>query len=390
MDLIPYSRQSIIKEDISMIEKVMESDFLTQGPKVPEFEEQLKNYFNVEYAVACSSGTSALHIGYAGIGINQKSLGIVPAITFAATANALRYEGANVQFCDVEPETGLISIESLEECLAKVPEEQLEQKNLIAPVSFAGSVPDLKSCRKLADKKNFFTVEDASHSPGAWYENKSGERTYSLSGVDTHASTLSFHPVKHLCCGEGGALLTNHSEIANKAENLRSHGIHRPNNETDERPWFYEQINLGWNYRLTDIQAALGISQIKRLDHFLEKRRHLAEKYETILNQEPFSNFIRTPEFHEGNAWHLYIIQFLDKELRDAAYKFFKQNNILTQVHYIPVYKHPYYRNLMGEIKLPGAEKYFERCLSIPLFPDLTEEKQKRVIHTLEKFLSHK
>ena len=156
MDLIPYSRQSIIKEDISMIEKVMESDFLTQGPKVPDFEEELKNYFKVEYAVACSSGTSALHLAYAGIGINQKSLGIVPAITFAATANALRYEGANVQFCDVEPETGLISIESLEECLSKVPEEQLEQKNLIAPVSFAGSVPDLKNCRKLADKKNFF------------------------------------------------------------------------------------------------------------------------------------------------------------------------------------------------------------------------------------------
>ncbi len=388
MDLIPYSRQSITEEDISMVVKIMNSDFVTQGPQIPLFEEKLKEYFGVSHAVACSSGTSALHLAYAASGINMDSLGIVPAITFSATANAFRYFDAKVQFCDVDPESGLISIDSMEECISGVSEEQREKINAVTPVSFAGSVPNLAHCKEIASAKNFLLIEDASHSPGAWHEDISGQKTFSLDGNNALASTISFHPVKHICCGEGGAVLTNDPILAEKASTLRSHGINRPFKDCDEKPWFYEQNDLGWNYRLTDIQAALGISQLHKLDTFLSKRRKLAKRYDRLLSETPFKNHIARPLYENGHAWHLYIIRFFDKSLRNSAYKFLKEKNILSQVHYIPVYKHPYYRDLLGEINLPGAESFFERCLSIPLYPDLKEEDQDRVVDTLEQFLS--
>ena len=198
---------------------------------------------------------------------------------------------------------------------------------------------------------------------------------------------MSFHPVKHVCSGEGGAVLTNDNKLAEKASRLRSHGINRPFNTDDEKPWYYEQIELGWNYRLTDIQAALGLSQLNRLDQFLTKRRNLAARYNQILNKSPFDKNIVVPPFQEGHAWHLYVIKFKNSKIRNSAYKFFKSENILTQVHYIPLYKHPYYVKHLGNKVLPGAEEYFKTCLSIPIYPDLKEKEQDRVIETLEKFL---
>ena len=388
MGLIPYSRQSINDEDISLITQTMSSDFLTQGPKIPEFEKALEQYFGVQHAIVCSSGTAALHLAYASAGINHESLGIVPAITFAATANALRYQSANIVICDVEPDTGLISIESLDHCLSGVSEEQKEKINLIAPVSFAGAVAPLDHCKKLAEHHNFILIEDASHSPGASTSSEQEGTIFSANGEHTLASTLSFHPVKHICAGEGGAVLTNNPELAAIAARLRSHGIHRPFNENDEMPWFYEQESLGWNYRLTDLQATLGISQLKRLDLFISKRRHLAKRYDRLLQAPPFSEHIQRPPFEEGHAWHLYVIRFMDKEKRNLAYKFLKSKNIFTQVHYIPVYKHPYYKNLLGQFSLPGAEAFFQSCLSIPIFPDLHESEQDRVLEALELFLT--
>ncbi|MBT3666569.1 MAG: UDP-4-amino-4,6-dideoxy-N-acetyl-beta-L-altrosamine transaminase [Opitutae bacterium] len=388
MDLIPYSRQSINEEDISLVTKTLSSNFLTQGPRVPEFERSLESKMGVNYAIVCSSGTAALHLAYASAGINEKSLGIVPAITFAATANALRYQGAEVLFCDVEPESGLISVSSLEECISNITDEQKENLNLIAPVSFAGSVAPLISCKEIADKNNFVLMEDASHSPGAWKYDQSDEKMYSANGKHALASTLSFHPVKHICAGEGGAVLTNDEELAQKASQLRSHGIKRPFNEDDDMPWYYEQEALGWNYRLTDLQAALGLSQLARIEQFLMKRRALAKRYNQILSQSPFKEHINCPPFEDGHAWHLYIIRFLDHNLRNQAYKFFKNNNILTQIHYIPVYKHPYYKKHRKNYSLPGAEAFYQGCLSIPMFPDLNEAEQDRVLETLETFLT--
>ena len=386
MDPIPYSRQSINSDDLAMVTNTMGSDFLTQGPKINEFERAIEKELQVNHAVVCSSGTAALHLSYSAVGINSSSLGIVPAITFAATANALRYQGADVRICDVDPKTGLICLDSLKDLIIKTSKEKKNDVNLIAPVSFAGRVAPLKDCSEIAEKNNFVVIEDASHSPGAWTKTQNGV-CKSANGEFAIASTLSFHPVKHICAGEGGAVVTNDKKLAEKAEKLRSHGIHRPYDENDDMPWYYEQVDLGWNYRLTDIQASLGISQIKRLDYFLKKRKAIAQRYDEVLSKDPFINHIAAPPFDEGHAWHLYVIRFLEKNHRNQAYKFLKEKKIFTQIHYIPVYKHPYYKNLLGSMVLPGSEEYFESCLSIPLYPDMTEIEQDRVLETLALFL---
>ncbi len=386
MDPIPYSRQSINSDDLAMVTNTMGSDFLTQGPKINEFERAIEKELQVNHAVVCSSGTAALHLSYSAVGINSSSLGIVPAITFAATANALRYQGADVRICDVDPKTGLICLDSLKDLIIKTSKEKKNDVNLIAPVSFAGRVAPLKDCSEIAEKNNFVVIEDASHSPGAWTKTQNGV-CKSANGEFAIASTLSFHPVKHICAGEGGAVVTNDKKLAEKAEKLRSHGIHRPYDENDDMPWYYEQVDLGWNYRLTDIQASLGISQIKRLDYFLKKRKAIAQRYDEVLSKDPYINHITTPPFDEGHAWHLYVISFLEKNHRNQAYKFLKEKKIFTQIHYIPVYKHPYYKNLLGSMVLPGSEEYFESCLSIPLYPDMTEIEQDRVLETLALFL---
>ena len=256
MAFIPYSRQSISGKDVTSISRVMESDFLTQGPKVEEFENELSSWFGVKHTVACSSGTAALHLAYASAGVEEGSLGIVPAITFSATANALKYQSAKIKFCDVSPKTGLIDLESLDQCLEQVSEEQKEKTNVVVPVSFAGSVAPLEECSALAKAHGFGMIEDASHSPGAWKDAPSGSRIQSASGEWEDAATLSFHPVKHICCGEGGAILTNSKDCSKQPE-TRSHGIARPFGENHETPWRYEQEDLGWNYRLTDMQASL-------------------------------------------------------------------------------------------------------------------------------------
>jgi len=387
MGLIPYSKQSISEEDISAIEQVMRSDFLTQGPKTADFENALASFFGVEHAVVCSNGTAALHLAYAALGIGPGSMGIVPAITFSATANALKYQDAEIIFCDVEPETGLIDIHSLERCLNEVSDEQKEQANLIAPVSFAGSVAPLEECRGLADEHGFSMIEDASHSPGAWKKGSSGKTIRSACGDWVDASSLSFHPVKHICCGEGGAILTNCERLASSARKLRSHGIHRPHDDSHPMPWLYEQDELGWNYRLTDLQSALGISQLNKLEESLAKRRKLASRYHQILQEKPFSEHFDLPLLDEGNAWHLFVIRFKEPGERDHAHKFLKNLKIMTQVHYVPLHRHPYFKKQVGELRLPGAEKFFEGCLSIPLYPQLSEDEQDRVMESLALFI---
>jgi len=385
METIPYSCQSISEDDVESVAQVLRSSYLTQGPELELFERAMTAKFNLRHAVCCSSGTAALHLAYAAAGISPNSVGIVPAVTFSATANAFRYLGAQVIFCDINPATGLIDPVSLEECLNSC---KLDSRavHAISPVSFAGKVAPLAVCRELASAHGCKVIEDASHSPGAFGRNGAGNNEISITSPYCDASCLSFHPVKHICAGEGGALLTNDSEIAEKAKKLRSHGIARPYSENDAIPWYYQQDELGWNYRMTDLQAALGRSQLGKLEHSLLRRRDIARKYHQAFSEEPFISHFHVPEPDDGHAWHLYIIRFINHGVRDLAYKFLREKGIGSQVHYIPLYRHPYYKNLLGEIRLPGAEAYFQSCLSIPMFPHLSEKQQAHVIQTLYEF----
>ena len=257
--------------------------------------------------------------------------------------------------------------------------------NLVAPVSFAGALAPLEETAKIAHRYGVSLVEDAAHSPGAWRE-ENGIRHRSGACEHSQAAILSFHPVKHICCGEGGAVLTNDIELADRIVHLRNHGISRPNDSDNSRPWFYEQSALGWNYRLTDIQSALGISQLARLDQFLERRRFLASRYQNALSTSPFSEILSLPPTNPGHAWHLYVIRFNKTGHRDKALLFLKKHGIHTQIHYIPIYRHPYYEKLLGKIRLPGAETFYESCLSIPLFPKMTDSEQDRVIEKLGEY----
>ncbi|MDG1138709.1 MAG: aminotransferase class I/II-fold pyridoxal phosphate-dependent enzyme [Opitutales bacterium] len=389
MSIIPYSKQSISADDIQAVKRVLKSDFLTQGPKVPEFERALARYFGTKYAICCSSGTAALHLAYSSLGASPSSIAIVPAITFAATANAFRYLGSDVIFCDVVPETGHICIHHLEKILSSIPKLKNDQKGFIAPVSFAGAIAPLERCNQLASRYNFQVIEDASHAVGAWTHNENGKKkVYAGACIHTQASCLSFHPVKHVCCGEGGAVLTNSTETANTARKLRSHGIERPFDDEHDTPWYYQQVDLGWNYRMTDLQAALGMSQLSRIEDSLKSRKEMARRYIELLSVERFSGSILLPVFNEGHAWHLFIIRFCRAGMRNRAYKYLKSKHIHTQVHYIPVYKHPYYQTMHRDLQLSGSEDYFESCLSIPMYSGLTLKQQNRVIAELDNFLA--
>lgn len=386
--MIPYSKQSIQPKDLEAVGDVLSSRWLTQGPKVPEFENSLSETFRVRHAVACSSGTAALQLAYAAMGVNSSSLGVVPAITFAATANAFRNLGAEVIFCDVNRDDGMINLDSLEMNLIQSRKFRKFEMGVISPVSLAGKAAPLHEVFNLAQKYEFHVVEDASHSPGGYSLSEPGRRNYSASCQWSDAATISFHPVKHICSGEGGAVLTNSKEIRAKAEILRSHGITRETEYGKERPWYYEQIDLGWNFRLTDIQAALGIEQLKRLPESIAQRHKIAKKYDHILSGKEFTKRIDLPHIDQGHALHLYVIHFKEVGHRDQAYIFLKNRGISTQIHYIPLYRHPYHKGNYVYEDFPGAEAYFESCLSIPMYPTLTQTEQDSVIAGLSEFLS--
>ena len=385
--MIPYSKQSIKDVDLEAVSEVLKSPWLTQGPKVSEFEAQLSEALQTKEAIACSSGTAALQLAYAALGVNSDSIGIVPSVTFAATANAFRYLGAKVLFCDVNPDDGIISLSSLEEMLIHARKNCKFNIGVISAVSLAGKSAPLAKINELAKKYDFLLVEDASHSPGAYLESDNAQKSYSASCEWTDAATVSFHPVKHICCGEGGVMLTNSSELSKRAARLRSHGITRDTDQSKKRPWYYEQVELGWNFRLTDIQAALGIEQLKRLGSSIQKRHSIAQKYDTAFAGAEFCGKIDCPPLLKGHAWHLYVIRFRESALRDQAYHFLKERGITTQVHYIPLYRHPYHAGHHKEEDFPGAEAYFSSCLSIPMHPSLTTSEQDDVIKALGDFL---
>lgn len=382
MKPIPYGRQHITDEDIKSVVEVLRSDFLTQGPRVPEFEQAFAEYCGSEYAVAVSNGTAALHLCALALGVGPGDIVITTPITFVASANGFRYCGAEIMFCDIDPQTKLMDADKLEQILAADTTGRIKG---IVPVDFAGLPVDTEKFRALADKYGLWIVEDACHAPGAYFTDSRGEIIYSGSNRYSDLTVFSFHPVKHIAAGEGGMITTNNPELYNKLTSLRSHGITKNPDlmSKNDGGWYYEMTELGYNYRLTDIQAALGTSQLKRLEESINRRNEIAAFYNSAFS---VNDRIVTSSFYEGvrNAFHLYVVEVPE---RNELYEYLHKNHILAQVHYIPVHRMPYYgKQGYKEGDFPCAENYYKKCLSLPMFPALTDAEIGHIIEKVFNF----
>jgi len=381
MKLIPYGRQNITDEDIQAVIDVLKSDYLTQGPNIAEFEEGFAKYIGVKYAIAVSNGTAALHLCTLALEVQSGDKVITTPITFAATANCVRYAQGDVVFAEINPETYLLDINHVEKLLKAAP--QGTYKGII-PVDFAGRAVDLEAYRKLADKYGCWIIEDACHAPGGYFVDSKGTNQNCGNGNFADLAIFSFHPVKHIATGEGGMITTNNVKLFRKLRNLRTHGIQQiPElRQFNLGPWYYEMQELGFNYRLTNIQAALGISQLKRAETGIMRRREIAAIYEQAFADKPY--IIRQTGVVDGHAYHLYVVEF---KKRKGLYEYLREKNIYAQVHYVPVHLMPYYRQFgWKDGDLPIAEKYYLNCLSLPMYPTLTEDEQIFVIKNIVEF----
>ncbi len=380
MASIPYGKQHITDGDISAVIKTLQSDFLTQGPTVLEFEKVFAEYVGAKYAVAVANGTAALHLCALALDVKEGGNVITTPITFAASANCIRYCGANVHFVDIDRETYLIDIGQVKRLLESNPKGTFQG---IIPVDFAGLPVNLEELRILADEYGLWIIQDSCHSPGGAFVTQQGIESFCGSGKFADMAIFSFHPVKHIACGEGGMITTNNAILYQKLLLLRTHGITRQPELLHEHHggWYYEMQELGYNYRLTDFQSALGLSQLRRADEGLAKRRAIARRYDVAFQGKIVTQ--KVPDRHH-HAYHLYVIEV---EKRKELYDFLRAKGIYTQVHYIPIHLHPYYRSLgYKQGDFPYAESYYERCLSLPMFPTLTEEEQEYVISSVIEF----
>lgn len=377
--MINYSRQLISKDDINSVVKVLKSDFLTQGPKVLEFEKNISEYCNSKYAVSVNSATSGLHISCLALGLKKNDIVWTSAISFVASANCAAYCGAKVDFLDISLKNFNVDIEQLEKKLQTAKKKNKLPKIIIL-VHFAGLPCDMKKIFKLKKKYKFKIIEDASHALGAkYYDNKIGNCKYS------ELCVFSFHPVKPITTAEGGIVTTNNKQLKMKLTLLREHGIKRIHSKK-KRPKYYEQTILGFNYRMNDLQAALGIQQLKKLNHFNDYRQKLFNRYEKKLNNLKIIKPKKYTNYYSTN--HLYIIildskipNFRDKILRKLIIK-----KIGCNIHYMPIYKHPYYKKYKY-IKLKNSELFYKSCISIPLHQSLKNSEQDKVIKLLNKFI---
>jgi UDP-4-amino-4,6-dideoxy-N-acetyl-beta-L-altrosamine transaminase len=377
MKAIPYGKQNIDQNDIDAVVKVLKADFLTQGPKVNEFEDKFAAYVGAKYAVAVNNATSGLHLSVLSLGLEKGDRVITTPITFAASANCIRYAGGEAWFADIDKDTYLLSLDSTRKLIESKPNGFFKG---IIPVDFAGLPVDLEDFKVLAKKHNLWLIEDACHAPGGSFIDSSGIQQKCGNGNYADVSVFSFHPVKHIACGEGGMVTTNSEKIYKKLTSLRSHGITKDNMSENHGEWFYEMQALGFNYRLTDIQCALGITQLAKNDKGVARRNEIAKKY-----KEAFKGKIKFQSLPKGsyNAHHLFVIEV---EKRKELYDYLRAFKIYTQVHYIPVHTLPYYQEIgYDEADLSNSEKYYSRCLSLPMYPSLTKEEQEFVI---EKILS--
>lgn len=394
---IPYGRQSIDDADIEAVVKVLKSDYLTTGPAVAAFEKKVADYVGAKYAVAVSNGTAALHVACLAAGIGEGDEVITTPITFAASANCVLYCGGTPVFADIDPDTYNISPEELESKITP-------QTKAIIPVHYTGQPCDMDAILEIARKHDLLVIEDGAHALGASYK---GKKIGSIADM----TCFSFHPVKPVTTGEGGMIVTDNEELYRKLVLYRSHGITRDNDMMQQYEdqlwqstdpalqeaadmlrgdvmnpggWYYQQLELGYNYRITDISCALGASQMDKLDHFLERRRQIAGKYDEAFADIPQ---IKTPWQQEGcqSGWHLYMIQTMERSRREV-FDGLRQAGIGVNVHYIPVYRHPYYqRNGYAGVHCLNAEAFYERAVSLPIFPGLTGSQQDYVIEHVIK-----
>ncbi|WP_268123767.1 UDP-4-amino-4,6-dideoxy-N-acetyl-beta-L-altrosamine transaminase [Roseivirga pacifica] len=395
--IIPYGKQSVSQEDIDAVVEVLQSDYLTQGPKVKEFEEAFAKYVGAKYAIAVANGTAALHLNALALGVKVGDQVITTPLTFVASANCVRYCGGEVLFADINPETYLLDINKTRTLLESDKGKRIKG---IIPVDFAGKSVDMESFRALADEFNCWIIEDACHAPGAFFEDSMGEKIKAGSGVYADLAIFSFHPVKHIAAGEGGMITTNNEELYEKLLMLRTHGITKDASQfqnsldiavgetqysvpnTQYPHWYMEMQELGFNYRLTDIQAALGKSQLDRSEEGLKRRRRIAKQYFEAFEDK---NFIKGQSgVVEGHAYHLYVIE-VDK--RKELHQYLRDQNIFAQVHYFPAHLMPYYKQFGWRVgDLPCAEEYYKHCISLPMYPTLTDEEQMFVIETITNF----
>jgi UDP-4-amino-4,6-dideoxy-N-acetyl-beta-L-altrosamine transaminase len=393
--MIPYGKQNITEEDIQAVSKALKGDFLTQGPTILEFEKAFANYIGCKYAVAVSNGTAALHLSTLALGVSNGQKVISTPITFAASANCVRYCGGEVVFSDINSETYLLDIAKVEALLKTAPKGTYQG---IIPVDFAGNAVNLEAFKKLADEYGLWIIEDACHAPGGYFIDSKGQKQNCGNGNFADLAIFSFHPVKHIATGEGGMITTNDESLYKKLLELRTHGITRDvsafknlndfatgqkTSENDNFPgWYMEMQTLGYNYRFTDFQAALGISQLSRANQGIERRKEIAKNYKNAFANK---DFIKGQSgFVDGHAYHLYVIEV---ENRVGLYNYLREHKIFAQIHYIPCHLMPYYKELgWNEGDMPNAEMYYKHCISLPMYPTLTEHEQEFVINTIQKF----
>lgn len=379
---IPYGRQDVTDADIQAVVDVLRSDYLTQGPAVPAFEKAVASYCGVEHAIAVNSATSALHIACLALGVGKGDIVWTSPITFVASANCALYCGASVDFVDIDFHSYNMSVERLQEKLEQA-EKSGRLPKVVIPVHLAGQSCDMQALNKLAIKYSFKVIEDASHAIGAKYQGKPvGDCRFSDIAI------FSFHPVKIITTGEGGMAVTNNEKLARRMELFRSHGITRDPNEMTHPPdgaWYYQQIELGFNYRMTDIQAAFGLSQLARLDEYIAKRHALAGRYDTLLASLPIQLPFRCPDSH--SAFHLYIVRIPHLKRDHTHSNIFvslRQRGIGVNLHYIPVHTQPYYKHFgFRDDDYPNAMQYYAEAISLPMYVALSEAQQDRVVQAL-------
>jgi len=378
MKKIPYGRQSIDQNDIDAVVSTLQSDYLTQGPKVREFESKFAEYIGAKFAVAVSNATSGLHLSVLALNLKKGDRVITTPITFAASANCIRYAGAEVWFADIDPNTYLLNINSVNELIESKPKGFFKG---IIPVDFAGLPVNMEEFRVLADAHDLWIIEDACHAPGGYFIDSKSEKNFCGNGNYSDIGVFSFHPVKHIACGEGGMLTTNSKELYKKLMLLRTHGITKENMDETHGNWYYEMIELGFNYRLTDFQSSLGITQLSKNNKGLERRNEISSAY-----KKAFEGKVKFQDLPAGtyNAHHLFIVEV---DNRKELYDFLHSEGIMVQIHYIPVHNLPYYNRIgYKDAELSISENYYSKCLSLPMFPSLTETEQNFIIDKILNF----
>ena len=380
--MIPYGRQNIDTKDVDAVVKVLSSDFLTQGPIAELFEKEVGKYCKVKYCTAVNSATSALHLACLAIGLNKDDYLWTSPNSFVASANCGIYCGAKIDFIDINKHSRNIDIDVLEEKLI-LAEVNGNLPKVIIPVHFAGQSCDMDRLDKLSKKYNFRIIEDASHAIGGEFlNNKIGSCQFS------DITVFSFHPVKIITTGEGGVLTTNNHELDNKIKLLRSHGITRDPDkmQANEGPWYYEQIGLGYNYRMTDIHAALGCSQLEKLDYFIKARERVAERY--IEELEGLDLILPSFDEQKKSSWHLFVINLPSLKCRRSIFEALKNKGIGVNVHYIPIYRQPFYKAMAFDYtNFAVCEDYYKSAITLPLFPDLKIAEQNYIIKNVRNLL---